>query len=99
MIYSQVDGFRNDLSMLDYIKACGGLKGNGMAYYIEGYDSVKFKLSNFKEKFDTIPEFREAVTSIAKSYLYASIRESNNTYVSAAIEETEDIEEELPDAE
>ena len=78
MIYDQTNGFRNDLSMLNYIMSCGGLKGNGMAYYIDGHDEYKFKLSNYKEKFDTIPEFRELVKSTARDLLYASIKESDN---------------------
>ena len=78
MIYDQTNGFRNDLSMLDYIKSCGGLKGNGMAYYIDGHDEYKFKLSNYKEKFDTIPEFRNLVISTAKILMKASIKESDN---------------------
>jgi len=81
MIYDQTNGFRNDLSMLDYIKACGGLKGNGMAYYIDGHDQYKFKLSNFKEKFDTIPEFRDIVTTYARAYLKSSIKESDNVRI------------------
>lgn len=78
MIYDQTNGFRNDLSMLDYIKACGALKGNGMAYYIDGYDKVKFRLSNFKEKYDENEEFRNYVTSVAEALLKASIKESDN---------------------
>lgn len=78
MIYDQTNGFRNDLSMLDYIKSCGALKGNGMAYYIDGFDTVKFRLSNYKEKFDTIPEFRNAVISKARQLMQESIKESIN---------------------
>lgn len=81
MIYDQTNGFRNDLSMLDYIKSCGALKGNGMAYYIEGHDNYKFKLSNFKEKFDTIPEFRQLVIDTAKTLMKSSIKESDNIVV------------------
>lgn len=78
MIYDQVNGFRDDLSKLDYIKACGSLKGNGMAYYIDGYDKVKFRLSNFKEKLDENEEFRNYVNSTAESLMRASIKESDN---------------------
>lgn len=81
MIYDQTNGFRNDLSMLDYIKSCGALKGNGMAYYIDGHDEYKFRLSTFKEKFDTIPEFREVVIDTARMLLQASIKESSNIVV------------------
>jgi RecA/RadA recombinase len=88
MIYDQVNGFRNDLSMLDYIKSCGALKGNGMAYYIDGHDEYKFRLSNFSEKFETIPEFNKIVTETAQTLLKASIKETKNIP-----ETTEDIEE------
>ncbi len=78
MIYDQVNGFRNDLSMLDYIKSCGALKGNGMAYYIDGYPEYKFKSSNFAEKYNTTPEFKEIVENTAKELLKQSIRENMN---------------------
>ena len=90
MIYDQTNGFRNDLSMLDYIKSCGALKGNGMAYYIDGYDAVKFRLSNYKEKFDTIPEFRNMVISKARELMQNSIKESNN--IQAPVEEVPEVE-------
>ena len=77
MIFDQTNGFRNDLSMLDYIKANGKLKGNGMAYYIEGYEQYKFKLSTFKEKFDMLPEFRNAVETVARELLRSSIKISD----------------------
>lgn len=87
MIYDQVNGFRNDLSMLDYIKACGALKGNGMAYYIDGYDKVKFRLSNFKEKFDSDEEFRNKVQEKAIELMRASIKESDNIKIMEQSEE------------
>ena len=34
---------------LTYIKACGLLKGNGMAYYIEGHPEFKFRLATYKK--------------------------------------------------
>ena len=78
MIYDQTNGFRNDLSMLDYIKSCGALKGNGMAYYIENHDEYKFKLSNFKEKYDSIEGFRNLIISTAESLMRSSIKISDN---------------------
>lgn len=81
MIFDQVNGFRNDLSMLDYIKQAGLLKGNGMAYYIDGHDEYKFKLSNFAEKFKSIPEFRALITETANNAMRASIRESSRIEV------------------
>lgn len=49
-----------------------------MAYYIDGYDTVKFKLSNYKEKFDTIPEFHNKVVDLARELMKSSIHESDN---------------------
>lgn len=89
MIYDQVNGFRDDLSALDYIKACGALKGNGMAYYIDGYDKVKFKLSNFKEKLDDPAniEFKNHFYATAESLLRASIKESDNIKILETLQE------------
>lgn len=94
MIYDQTNGFRNDLSMLDYIKSCGALKGNGMAYYIDGYDQYKFKLSNYKEKFDNCEEFRNAVINTAKTLLQASIKESDNIQLTVKEEVPAEVNEE-----
>jgi len=81
MIYDQVNGFRDDLSMIDYIKSCGGLKGNGMAYYVDGYENFKFKLSNVKDKIEQNPELGAAIKSVATAYLRASIKESDNIII------------------
>ena len=50
MIFNQAEGFDEELSMLEYVKANGGLNGGGKSYYIEGLDTVKFSLGDFKEK-------------------------------------------------
>ena len=91
MIYDQVNGFRNDLSMLDYIKSCGALKGNGMAYYIDGHPEYKFKASTFKEKFDSIPEFKELIISTARELLKQSIRETSNIVYENEVEAPEEV--------
>lgn len=77
MIYDQTNGFRNDLSLIDYIKACGGLGGNGMAYYIQGHPEYKFRMSTFAEKYKDDSNFRKLVEDTAKSYLIQSIHESD----------------------
>lgn len=87
LIYDQTNGFRNELSMLEYIKANGMLKGNGMAYYIDGMDTVKFKASTFTEKYKENEEFRNYVDATAKALLQASIKESNNIVVQTTPDE------------
>lgn len=86
MIFDQTNGFQNELSMLDYLKSNGALKGNGMAYYIDGYDKTKFRLSNFKEKLEADKEFKDYFYSKTRELLQASIRESENTV--KVVEET-----------
>lgn len=97
MIYDQTNGFRNDLSMLDYIKACGALKGNGMAYYIDGYDKVKFKLSNFKEKLEDPAniEFKNHFYATAEALMRSSIKESDNFKIAENIQEEQSLKEDM----
>jgi len=93
LIFDQVNGFRNDLSVLEYIKSNDGLKGNGMAYYVEGGENYKFKLSNFAEKYATIPELRVLIDETAKAMLYSSIKESKNIQYFSAEELPEEMTE------
>lgn len=85
MIFDQTNGFQNDLSLLDYVKSNGGVKGAGISMYIDGYDAVKFRLSNFKEKLSENPEFRKVFLTKARELLQASIKESDNAV--AVVEE------------
>jgi hypothetical protein len=81
MIYNQREGFDQDLSMIDYLKTCGAIGGNGKAFYIQGMDDFKFRMSNVKEKMATSPEFREHVYATARAYMQASISESSKIQV------------------
>jgi RecA/RadA recombinase len=78
MIYDQLNGFSDELSLLDFMKSNGLLKGNGMAYYIDGYDTVKFRLSNFRTKLTENPEFKEYFFKKAEELLKGRIKESSN---------------------
>lgn len=60
LIFSQSEGFINELSSLHLLRTMKILKGNGRAYYIDGYDTTKFTLKTFREKYNTIPEFKLA---------------------------------------
>lgn len=97
MIYDQVNGFRNDLSILDYIKSNGVLKGNGMAYYLDGHPEYKFKMSNFTEKLQD-ENFKKLFYDTGESLFYASIKESKNIQVIEKEEppvESEEVSDEL----
>ena len=78
MIYDQVNGFRNDLSMLDYIKSNNVLRGNGNGYYFPELPEHKFKMSTFADKIATDPELRKCFYETAERLFTSSIRESRN---------------------
>lgn len=90
MIYDQLNGFRDDLSKLNYLQANGKLKGNGMAYYIEGLDDKehKFKMSNFADKLAEDETLRNHFDSVAEAEFMSSIKESRNiVYTEPPVEE------------
>lgn len=94
MIYDQLNGFRDDLSKLDYIKANGLLKGNGMAYYIDGLDTVKFKMSTFSEKMKD-PIFVNHFNKTAEELCLASIKQSKNIIVPEDVSAEDSVPEEI----
>lgn len=79
MIYDQLNGFRNDLSILDYINSNGMLKGNGMAYYLDGLDDKdhKFKMSNFVQKLKEDSVLREHFYALGEKLFRDSIKQSS----------------------
>ena len=87
MIYDQVNGFRDDLSKVDYIKSNNALKGNGMAYYLDGCET-KFKLSNVVEKMKADPTLKAAIDNVAEGLLLSSIKESKNLVYTEEKKET-----------
>ena len=80
MIYDQVNGFRNDLSILDYINSNGMLKGNGMAYYLDGLEDKdhKFKMSNFTQKLRDDSVLRDHFYALGEKLFRNSIKLSSN---------------------
>jgi len=92
MIFNQAEGFDEELSLLDYIKANGGLKGGGRSYYLEGMDDVKFSLGDFKQKVSETPELKTHLQALGEAYLAASLKESSKAYSPLIPEIDEDIE-------
>jgi RecA/RadA recombinase len=90
MIFNQAEGFDGDLSLLEHIKANGMLKGAGVSNYIEGLDSVKFKLSDFKSKLATDKKLAEHFYAVGRALLADSLKNSTklgNKEGSIALEE------------
>lgn len=77
LIYDQVNGFDNELSMLEYLKDNSFIKGGGLAYYVEGMDTVKFRLSNFKQKLAENPAFKEYFYNFTENAMKNAMRVSN----------------------
>ncbi len=81
MIYNQREGFDQDLSMIDYLKSNGAIGGNGKAFYVQGMDDFKFRMSNVKEKMAESQEFRDHVYKTARALMQSSISESSKIHV------------------
>ena len=81
MIFNQAEGFDEELSMLEYIKANDGLKGGGKSYYLEGLDTVKFSLGEFKAKVKENAQLKMHLQALAEAYLAASLKESSKAQI------------------
>lgn len=78
LIYDQVNGFQNDLSNLQFLKDNKKVLGAGIGMYLEGYPDVKFSFSNFREKYNSIPEFKAYFDNLSKETLKGLIREASS---------------------
>lgn len=68
-VYNQVTGYDNTLTNLLYLKNNKMLGGAGVGLYLNDVPDIKFRLSNFKEKFNDNKEFRIACKKvIVKQY-------------------------------
>jgi RecA/RadA recombinase len=77
MIYNQSEGFDGDLSLLEYIKANGMLKGAGVSYYIDGLETNKFRLGEFKERIKSDKQLADHFYSVGRGLLGSSLKESS----------------------
>lgn len=77
MIFNQREGFDEDLSEFEFLKANDIIQGAGISMYLPGLENVKFRMSNLKEKLATVPEFRAAFDKLVDEYLLDSINVSS----------------------
>ncbi len=95
MVFNQAEGFDSELSLLEFVKSNGLLKGAGVSYFLEGLESVKFKLSDFKQKLSESKELRKHFNDLTSTLLKDSLKQSSllspATKVDGAIEE-EDVQ-------
>ena len=66
MILDYTNGFDADLSLFEWLKDTGGIKGAGAYLYIDGHDDIKFALFGGEEEitddmYDEVKNFAEYV--------------------------------------
>ena len=76
MIYNQMEGFDDELSMLEFVKSNNMLKGSPVGYYIDGLDTVKFRLSTFKQTLKDNESLRNHFYAVTLALLEATLKES-----------------------
>lgn len=76
MIYNQKNGFDNELSLLEFIKENGALKGGGISYFLDGLPDTKFRLSTFKQKLKEDEKFNKYFYDLGYKLLRESISNS-----------------------
>ena len=76
-VFNQVEGFDSELSMFEFLKANGLIKGAGVGMYLEGLETVKFRMGNLKEKLATNEEFRNYFYMIAEEALKQTVTTSS----------------------
>ena len=76
-IYNQKEGFDPELSMFEYMKSNGLIKGAGVGLYLEGLETTKFRMSNFKEKLATDPQFKSVFYAQCEEALKQSVKTSS----------------------
>lgn len=76
MIFNQLEGFDDDLSMLEFVKSNNKLKGSPVSYYIEGLDTVKFRLSTFKQVLKDSKELQDHFKTVVINLLEQSLKAS-----------------------
>jgi RecA/RadA recombinase len=77
LIFNQGEGFDSDLSLLESIKDNGLLKGAGVSFFLDGLETVKFKLSDFKSKLAENKQLSEHFYNLGQSLLQNSLRQSS----------------------
>lgn len=92
MVYNQMEGFDDELSMLEFLKSNNMLKGSPVAYYIEGLDTVKFRLSTFKQTLADNKELKDHFYSVAEVLLKDSLKSSSKLLMPSEDESGEEPE-------
>lgn len=89
MIFNQKEGFDEDLSEFEFLKANNKIKGAGIGMYLDGLDTIKFRMSNIKEKLKTEPKFYKRFKELVDETLKEHIKVSSKLDTASSEETTE----------
>lgn len=84
MIFDQDEGFDNDLSMFELMRANKQIGGAGIGMYINGYNDEKFSMANLKDKLLTSPTLRSKFDALGQSLLSGSLEVSSKVSMAKA---------------
>jgi hypothetical protein len=96
MIYNQMEGFDDELSMFEFVKANNMIKGSPVAYYIEGLEAVKFRMATFKQSLAENKQLKDHFYAFAEILLKDSLKSSSKLLVGeeeSAVVPTEEVTE------
>lgn len=77
MVFNQKEGFDEDLSEFEFLKKNNKIKGAGIGLYLANLDTVKFRMSNLKEKLQSDPVFRQKYDELVLETLKETTRVSS----------------------
>ena len=83
LVFNQREGFDEELSEFEFLKANQLIKGAGVGMYLDGLETVKFRMSNIKEKLATVPEFKAKWDEVVKDALESSVSVSSKIVLSS----------------
>ena len=69
MVFSPETGFDDIWSLYIYMKSTGAIITSGSSTYIRGFENMKFKQKDFKNKLFSDPEFANAFNMVARNEL------------------------------
>jgi len=76
-VFNQREGFDEVLSEFEFLKANNLIKGAGVGMFLDGLETCKFRMSNIKEKYYTVPEFKAKWDETVLTALEGSISVSS----------------------
>lgn len=91
VLYSQSEGFLNDLTNLKNLSDAGYVSGSPRAYYFEELPDIKFTNKTFLDVCKQNPQLRELVSKLAKEYYESLVPKVMGGYTDVPNAEEEEL--------